>query len=227
MFKLIWGAIKLGFLVIILGLVFHQAASRFLLSSFLRFQLGVPVEVGKASVDFVNAEVRFEDVEIWNPKDYPSGVMIYIREMTLDSELSKLFSSQPVFDKIEIEADNVRLIKLIDEPLNILATHIYQKPRKIPFMPEARVEEFVLSVGQASFHDEASAGSGDLSLEVGLRRMTYYKVKSLRNIVDILSWEVLKKMRLESLGSGYLEQIRDDLEGAKSYPSTPRSAAWR
>lgn len=226
MFKLIWSAIKLIVLTIILALVFNQAASRFLLASFLRFQLGVPVEVGKANVDFLNAEVRFEDVEIWNPARYPSGVMLYVREITLDSELSKLFSSRPLFDKIELDLDSVKLIKLIDQPLNLLAVDIYQKPKKTGFLPEIPVDEFVLSIGRTTFHDEAAAGAGDMSLEVGLRRMTYYKVKSLRNIMDILSWEVLKKMRLESLGSGYLEQIRDDLEGAKSYPTTPKAGVW-
>ena len=92
MFKLIWNTIKLVFLIIVLSLIFHQVSSRFFLSSLLRFQLGVPVEVGKAQIDFVNAEIRFDDIEIWNPSNFPPGVMIYIREMVFDFELSKLFN---------------------------------------------------------------------------------------------------------------------------------------
>ena len=229
MFKSIWGVIKFAFFVVVFSLIFHQVTSRFFLSSLLRFQFGVPVEVGKAEIDFVNAEIRFEDVEIWNPSGFPPGVMIYIREMVLDSELSKLFSRHPVFTKIEMDIDNVRVIRLIDEPLNLFSMKIYKNAGDAASKPFFDVEDFILSVGKASFHDEASAGSGDVSSEIGLHRMTYHKVKNVKDILDILNWEILKKMHLESLAKGYLDQIQDDLEGPQKSQNffPPKSGVWR
>lgn len=228
MFKLIWNTFKFAFFVIVLSLIFHQITSRFFLSTLLRYQLGVPVEVGKVQIDFVNAQIRFEDVEIWNPSGFPPGVMIYIREMVLDSELSKLFNRHPGFNRIELDIDNVRAIKILDQPLNLLALKIYKQDEPL-LAPSLNVDEFVLSVGQASFHDEASAGSGDVSSRVELHRMTYYKVKSVRDMMDIINWETLKKMHLESLGKGYLDRISDDLEGSQKSKTftAPKSGAWR
>lgn len=225
MFKLVWQIIKLAFLIAVLSLIFNQISSRFFLSSLLRLSLGVPVEVGSAQVDFINAEIRFQDVEIWNPVNFPPGVMIYIREVSLDTELSRLFNRHPSFSRIEVDVDNIRLMKSMDTPLNALSTKFYKNDTP---GPQFGVDEFVLSVNRASYRDEASAGSGDLTKDVDLRRMKYEKVKGLRDMFDILNWETLKKMGLVPLAGRYLDAIRDDLDPNEGRTfSQPRSANWR
>ena len=94
MFKLIWGSIKLGFFVILLALIFQQFTARFILTLLLRTDLGVPIEVGHAQMDFLKAQVRFQDVEIWSPEGFPPGVMIYIREIDLDTEWPRVYQNK-------------------------------------------------------------------------------------------------------------------------------------
>ena len=223
MFKILWNFIKLLFLVTLLGLVFQQFTARFILTLLLRTELGVPIEVEHAQVDFLKAQVRFQNVEIWNPKGFAPGVMVYIRELVVDSELSHVVSQGRLnLDRLELTIDNVRLLQNSDGQLNFFYTKPYQNAGS-GFVKNLQIENFVLSVDRAGI---ANAGSREgLAQEIGLNRMGYRKVKSLRDVFDIVGWETLSAMKLQNLGRGYLSRIGQDLDGEKirnfSKPSAP------
>lgn len=223
MFKILWNLIKLVFLITLLSLVFQQFTARFILTMLLRAELGVPIEVEHAQVDFLKAQVRFQNIEIWNPEGFAPGVMVYIREMVVDSELSHLYSGGSFnLDRLELTVDNVRLLQNTDGKLNFFQTKPYQNPGS-GFLKNLPIENFVLSIDRAGITN-AGAREGLLQ-EIGLSRMGYRKVKFLRDVFDIVAWETLSAMKLQSLGRGYLSQIGQDLDGEKlrnfSKPSAP------
>lgn len=227
MFKMIWNLIKLVLILAVLAIVFQQFTARFLLTFLLRTDLGVPVEVEEAQVDLLKAQIKFRNVEIWNPDGFPPGVMVYFREITADSEWSRLFSNGGLhFDRLELDVDNLKLVQPADGRLNFLSTRLYRKQDGFSFLKNMQIDDFVLSIGRVSFHDEGRGG--DAGQEIDMRRMSYRKVHSLRDVMDILGWEVLRKMRLENLGAGYLDQIGSDLDGAGGRKSfdPPKAAVW-
>ncbi len=229
MFKIIWNLIKVVFITILLALIFQQFTARFVLTVLLRADLGVPVEVDHAQIDLLRAEVRFQDVQIWNPEGFPPEVMIYIREIRVDSNLFQLFRDGGLqLNRLEMDVDNLRFSRSQAGELNLFAVKIFKNPLGFSFLKNMKIDEFVLSAGRAGFFD-ARGEKQSFTREIGLRRMTYRKAGSLRDVFDILGWEALKGMRLESLGRGYLDQIAQDLDNARLSSgnlSPPKTAAW-
>jgi hypothetical protein len=225
MFKLIWNLFKLLFFAAVLAIIFQQFTARFVLTMLLRAELGVPVEVEHAQVDILKAQVRFQNIEIWNPDSFPAGVMIYIREMTADSELTRMFINRALnLERLEIRVDNVRLVQAPDGRLNYFMLKLYQKPEG-SILKNLAIENFVLSI------DRAGVAGADpreaLSQEIGLNRMGYRKVKALRDIFDIIGWETLSAMKLQKLGKSYLSRIGEDLGGSSGDFPKPAAANWR
>lgn len=227
MFRLIWALFRTAFFIIVLGLIFHQFTAKFFLTLMLRRSLGVPVEAGSASVDFLRAELVFRNVEIWNPEDFPPGVMIYIRELRMDSELSTLFENGLHFRLVELEIDSVKLFRSPSGQLNYFQLRNFQgKPSGLPAL--FHTDSFILTMGKADFYDDGRS-SRENHVDVDLRRMAYRNVKTLSDIIEIVGWETLKKLRETDLAKGYLDRIRGELDGADlNHPlDEPRAAAWR
>lgn len=213
----------------VLALVFHQFTARFLLTFCLRQSLGVPVETGRASVDFLRAEVIFKDVTIWNPEGFPPGVMVYIKELRMDSELSSLFQNGIHFQTVEADIDTLKLFRSSSGEVNFFKLKLFGSGPSLPFPEIFHTDSFVLSMGEASFYDESRVYR-EASADVDLRRMAYRNVRTLSDMAQITAWETLKKLRVTDVGKGYLDRIREELEGAAPAVApieAPRVSGWR
>ena len=221
MIKMIFGLLKLSVLAVILGLIFHNFTTRLLLTGFLRYSLGAPVEIRDARVDLLNTQIVFKDIEIRNPDGFPPGTLAYIPEMFVDSEISSLWEGHLHVETVEVNLSELRLARLPDGRLNMLALKIFKDSGKQAAAVSPRrersgsvdVDNFILSLGRASYIDYGQSSPKEHRVELGLRRMTYWNVRTLRDILEIVSWESLKPMGLQAMGNGLLDRIGQDLDG--------------
>jgi hypothetical protein len=208
MFKLIWNLLKLIVLTVVLALIFHNFTARLAMSAFLRYHLGAPVEIRQARVDFLNTQISFKDVEIQHPEDFPRGTLALVREIFMDSEISSLWRGGWNWDTIEVEFDTIRIVRNEQGRVNLLALKALKEGegRKEEF----QLEKFVLSMRDGFYTDLTGPADRDREQDIRLRRMTYRKVRSVRTMTEIMAWEALRGMGLESLDDGSLKAIRED-----------------
>lgn len=217
MIKVLSGLIKLCLFALLLALVFHNYAARKGLSFFLQSSLGVRVEIESAQVDFLGSKVFFRNVLIHNPPDFPEDPMIKIPYLSMDLDPTAFFDAKVRFEKIEVDVGDFRIFHLPDGRVNWLDLKIIQKAREeyadfSPARPWVKIDHFILTLRRGTYHDSVQKKAGK-SFVFDVDREDYLNVRSVRDMVFIISWETFKRMGLERLGAGVLDQIREDLEG--------------
>jgi hypothetical protein len=217
MFKALFGLIKLCLLAVVLALVFHNYTSRLALSSFLKITLGVPVSIESAQVDLLASKAFFRNIVIHNPEDFPEGYVAKIPYLLLDLDFAAFSDGRLHFEKIEVDVGDFQIQRAADGRVNWLHLKIIQEAHQKIEPPEfgkkgAEVDHFVVTLRKGTYRDFAKGGPPRV-LVLEMESQDYLNVHTLGDMVNIVSWEAMKRMGLEKLGAGVLDQIREDLDG--------------
>ena len=217
MMKALWGLIQLLFFALLLALVFHNYLARKGLDFYLQSSLGMPVEIESAQVDLLGSKIFFRNILIHNPPDFPEGLMVKIPYLSMDLN-PKAFSDGKVrFEKIEVDVGDFKILRLPDSRVNWRHLKMIRDAREEgPGMPRGKpriqIAHFILTLRQGTYRDLTQGGKGK-NYVFDVDRQDYLNVHTLKDMVYIISWEAFKRMGLERLSDGVLDQIREDLEG--------------
>lgn len=210
MIKAIFGWIRLCFFILIAALIFHNLTARWLLSTALRYKLGVPVTVESARVDFLGSQVVFRNLVIENPAAFPAGYIAKIPYLTLDLDSSAFFDGHLRFKKVEIDISDFQVGRAVTGDINWL--HLKPLRNEKVSGKGAAIEHFVLTVRRASYRDFARTDGAFQVIAPNLDNRDYLGVHTLEDMVKLVSWECFKRMGMEKLGAGILDQVKEDLE---------------
>ena len=219
MFRLIGNIIKLFLLIVIAGLIFHNWTAKFLLTTGLRLALGTPASVQEVKVDFANTDVLFEGIEIDNPSGFPPGTLARIPKIFIDFEISSLWEGKIHFATIELNFDELHVIRKQDGKINLLEFKALQKstaarkeekqvPQKMSAIP-LQIDELILSLGRATFMDMSGPTTAQKNFNLHLDHAVYHNIRGVQDIARIVSWETLKRMSVGGL-SNILGSLKPD-----------------
>lgn len=199
----------------VLALVFHNWTARQALSLYLRWSLGTPVQIESARVDFLGTQTDFREVVIYNPSHVPPGVLVYAPLIHLDLDMASIQDGHLRFKIVELVISDLKITRFRDGSINLFALKIMQPGHsQLIASKSPTIDQFLLTLERGSFEDD-SAAKPFVSRQPMIFnfKQPYAKVRTLEDMVKIISWESLKRLRLEKLGTGILDQIRVDLEG--------------
>lgn len=215
MFKALFGLIKFALLVCVLALVFHNYAARFALSFYLKTALGVPVEIDSAQVDLLGSKAFFRNIVIQNPPDFPEGHVAKISYLLVDLDFAAFSDGRLHFEKIEADIGDFQILRAPNGRVNWLNLKVIQdvQQKKEPSKQKgAKIDHFIVTLRKGTYRDlTRNVPPRLIVLEV--ENQDYLNVHTLKDMVGVVSWEAMKRMGLEKLGAGVLDQIREDLDG--------------
>lgn len=214
--KLIWGLIKFFIFLIILAFVLKNFAMKWIASGVLGSQLGTKVKVGDVRMDLVNTQVKFEDLRIQNPMEFPDGTLASIPKLFIDWKPSALLKGKIGFHTIELNIEEMSIMNIRGSGLNLYALKIFRKDaeqdktsrrtesREKPGIPNFQIDQLVLTLGKATFTDLTGTNPVQKSAQLGVDHAVYRNVEGLGGIAGIVAWESLKRMGL----GGFLDALR-------------------
>lgn len=214
MFKALFSLIKLLVFITVLAIIFHNYAARKALGFYLQSSLGVPVEIQSAQVDLLGSKAFFRNVLIKNPAGFPEGHIAKIPYLMADLDFAAFSDGKLHFEKIEVDLGDFQILRKSNGQVNWLNLKVVQNVQKNQNQPQkrgAKIDHFVVTLRKGTYRDLSKPGPpGTLILE--MESQDYVNVHTLDDMVMVISWEAMKRMGLEKLGAGILDQIRSDLE---------------
>jgi hypothetical protein len=225
MFKLLGRIIQLCLLILILAVIFHRWTAKVLLASCLRWTLGVPVTIQDVRIDFLETQVLFQGIEIGNPPYFPEETLAKIPKIFIDFDLSSFLKDRIHFDTIEMDFEELRVIRRQDGEMNLVALKNLKQARKQEPQTRQRIEQkpfhlevgqLVLTLGRATYTDFSGPSPMEKSFNLRMDHAVYRNVDGFADIVQIIAWETLKRMGISGV-SGILEDLKPDLGGAEGF----------
>jgi hypothetical protein len=216
MFKALFGLIKLAILLIVLALIFHNYAARKALAFYLQSALGAPVEIQSAQVDLLGSKAFFRNILIKNSEDFPEGHIAKIPYLLVDLDFAAFSDGRLHFEKIEVDLGDFQILRNADGRVNWLNLKIIQNAQQKPseaVSPQkgAKIDHFIVTLRKGTYRDLSKSGP-PRTIILEMESQDYMNVHTLEDMVMVISWEAMKRMGLEKLGAGVLDQIRQDLE---------------
>src|SRR5688572_10002426 len=178
--KTIFGFLRNVFFVFILALVFHNFTACFLLSAWMQWTLGVPVNIESAKVGWMNTQVLFEGIMIKNPKGFPRGILAEIPEIFIYFETSSLWEGRLHLAEVAVTAADLRVVRIPGNRLNILELKVFrpetiqrekEKERERTYKPAPfKMDRLTLNLEKGSYTDwSGGAPPSQKSFDLGIR----------------------------------------------------------
>lgn len=214
--KLIGRLINLCVLILVLALVFHNFTAKTVLALGLRLGLGVPAKIESVQIDFLNTWFLFRGIELRNPYGFPDGLMARIPKIFIDVEISSLWERRVHFSTVEVDFEELRVVRLADGRVNLLTVgdqdsskrREREKPSTAP--PQFQIDEFVLSLGRATYMDLTGPSPIIKNYNINIREAVYPNIRGAEDVAKIISWETLKRMGLGQV-MGAVDEIGREL----------------
>lgn len=197
MFKAIFGLIKLGLLLIVLGLVFHNWTARHAFSAYLRYSLGTPVTIQESRIDFINSRIMFRDMAMENPGDYPSGVMAKIPYLFMDIDMGALLDGRIRFKSIEADISELHLMRHKDGRINWIS---FKGMENLGLAKDsgsgntAPVREFIFTLRRATYRDFGKTIVAAQNFNLYIDKMRFQELKTVQEMAFIVSRETLSRV---------------------------------
>lgn len=200
--------IRVILILFIAALIFHNFTARTALAAYLRWKLGVPVEIESAHVDFLGSQVTFKDMVIHNPGE-SEKLLARIPYFFADLDAGALTDGHLRFTKMELEISDLSLVRSRDSKLNFFAL----KPvGGVPSGKGVKIDHFILTLGKGRYSDHVSNRATKNDFYFGINRQDYLSIHTLQDVIEVVSYEALKRMGLGKLGDGVLDRIKHDLD---------------
>jgi len=220
-FKLIFGLIRLSFLLVILIAVFHTWVIKQAITFTLSYQLGADVSVRNVKMDWKNTGFEVQGLEIGNPYSFPRGILANIPLVIVSVDIPRIPEGVLRLKTVGIDLRELQVMNVSRKGLNILALKPLQKSNEErtssqevvqaqvrKYAPEVIIDELIFSIGDIRYLDTSGPAFKENRYQAGIRGATYYDVRGTQDVVAILVGETLKKM-----GFDYLEAQFQKFQG--------------
>ena len=227
MFKLIGRLIKLCIFLLIVAAIFHHWTAKVALETVLQFALGTPVKVDNAHLDFLETQVSFEGIEIGNPSGFPQGALARIPKILIDFEIASLWERRVHFETVEIDFEELHVVRASDGRFNLLSLKALQKDsgkakdreaarsrQEKQILIPVEIDQLTLTLGQSTYRDLTGPASAQRRFNLRVDHAIYRNINGLEDIVRIVSWEALKRMGIGGI-SHVLGSLKPDLGGSE------------
>lgn len=213
LFGLIFGLIRLAFLLVIVTVIFHTWAIKQIITFTLSYQLGADVSIQNVKMDWKNTGFEVQGLEIGNPYSFPRGILADIPLVIISVDLPSIPRGVLRLKTVGFDLRELQVMNVPQKGLNLLALKPLQKSNeersssrevvrtKIKkYTPEVMIDELIFSIGDISYLDTSGASLKQNRYRTGIRGATYYNIRGTQDVTAIVVGEALKKM-----GFGYLE----------------------
>ena len=160
----------------------------------------LPVEIGKVHFSLRRPQFSIYEIEVSNPKDFPSGLLAQVGEARVQYAPTGKFVGGFELKKIEIDFKDFRLIRNEKGILNL--------PTFPPSESRHLINEVILNLGSVTYTDLSSGQPSQQTFDLALSKALYRNIKGISGILEILNWEILKRTGVEEKLKTSLSEIK-------------------
>lgn len=181
------GALIVGFFLIILLAIFVSPwMAQALIQSRLSKATALSVNIGGAHFNLTRPRFWIKDLQFFNPKGFPAAPLAQIGEVKAQYAPVSIFLGRPHFKKVKIDFKEFRLMRNGKGILNLPPV-----PAGTP--SRTTIDELELNLNTVTYTDLSSGQPVQQTYSLGLANSVYRNVNGVPGILEILSWEVLKR----------------------------------
>lgn len=205
--KSIFKLIKLTLLVLILAAIFHNWTLKTLLSLSLRLELGTPVDIEAAQLDFFAQKITFEGILIKNPEGFQRGILAEIPKIIVDFDASALQHGRLHLHEAGVEIEDLRIIRTAGGKMNLLGLKVFRpssKPKEKSVgggaeKPVFQIDRAVISLNRVTYTDLSGPNPLQQSFRLGIQKAVLDNNPDLEAILEAIVQEAVQAAGLQKI----------------------------
>jgi len=194
---------KLFIIILIIGAIYcaFYFTKDYLISSFVNRTIskffGVPVEISGYSWDMINSTVRIKDCKIYNPKGFPKGLLVDVRGINCEYDLTLLLKKELHLTLFELNLKELIVIKDKKGKFNIDSLSFVQK-QQVEQKP-MHIDLLKLGVGKVIYKDYSLGAKPLIKVRHVNIKKTYKNIKNAEQFGLLVFSDALKSMAITGL----------------------------
>jgi len=92
--------------------------------------MGTKMEIDSFSTSFTKQKVRIEGFRVYNPKNFPEGILLDIKSVGVEFDLGMVFQGKIHMPYVEFDLNELNIVKNKDGDVNITSLKISQEKKK-------------------------------------------------------------------------------------------------
>lgn len=174
------------------------------LSALLTNVTGTKVTIGRLSLSIINHKITIKDFKIYNPKDFPEGVLLDLKKVSVDYDLGELIKKKLYFKHIAVDLREVVVITDKEGKLNVDSLKISKKEKSAPKSQteqkaEMQIDILTLTLGRVIYVDFSRAAKPSIeAFNIGIKDRVYKNIASAEQLLTLILVESLKSTTIKS-----------------------------
>ncbi len=217
---------KLLFIILLLIVVIILGRN-FIVKNFVpvgaRIATGIKMSFGNVNIGLTDALIGIENIKVMNPKGFPKGEMVDIKEIYIDPVASDLFKNKIHLKEIHFDLDNLVIVKNKDGNFNFNKLTKAkkkqegkpvekEKPTKKGKKKEIQIDLMKLKLGKVIYKDY-SAGAEPKVITFNINLDEEYKdITNPAMIGSIIFSKIMMKTSLGKLTGIDMKSINEVLD---------------
>ncbi|MBU1112789.1 MAG: AsmA family protein [Candidatus Omnitrophica bacterium] len=171
---------------------------------------GAPVHIDGFSLGIFNQSVKIKGFTIYQPKGYPQGVLVDISLIRVKYNLGALFKKQIHLPLVELDLNEVVIIKNQDGKFNVDALKVSQESEKAAEKKKdkkpvkeigLKIDLLKLNLGRVISKEYTSSGEPTMKiLDLNIKNKTYKNINSLNQLIGLILVESMKPAAIKGAG---------------------------
>lgn len=160
----------------------------------------VPVSIGKTRVGLLSGSMRLEDIRLQNPPGFEEKWMLDAPEVSIDFEPTGLFQGIFHFKEVELNLNELTVIRNRDGKLNVdtlkpPAKEETEKPEKKKTV--LKIDKLYLTAGKVVYKDYSAGPTPAVQeFNIGIDKKLYTNIEDPSALVRLIVFETLTRTAL-------------------------------
>ena len=179
-------------LLAVLAVLFFPRAAKAILTAQLTKLVGLPVTIREMDFSLTEPQFLINGLLFANPHGFPAAELAQISKVKVQYVPSFAMLGRFNLKRVEVNFKELRLVRNQKGTINL--------PLKPPTQAvgDMIIDEVVLNLGPLTYTDLSGKEPVQKTFDMGLNQAIYRNVKGVAGIMEIVSWEVLKRTGLEA-----------------------------
>lgn len=166
--------------------LFFPKAFKALVAQHLSRETGLPVRIDQLDLNFRKPEFLLTGLQLLNPIGFPAADLARIADVKVQYASPLALVGLSDLKKVEVNFKELRLVRNESGGINL--------PLQLPMQAVGdTIEEVVINLGSVTYTDLSGTEPVQETYDLGLDKAVYRNVKGVAGIMEIVSWEVLKR----------------------------------
>ncbi|MFA5156862.1 MAG: hypothetical protein WC532_05670 [Candidatus Omnitrophota bacterium] len=164
--------------------------------------LGADVRIGGMSMGIFRHRIVIKDLRVYNPQDFPEGILLNIPRISVDYDLGALLQKKIYIKRLELNLKELVVIKNKKGAMNVDALKVAEKedkPAKEQPAPQFKIDYLLLSIGQVVYKDFSTADKPKIeAFDINVKEQVYKNITNPQQLATLAITEAMRRTTIKA-----------------------------